>query len=385
MALARYYTRKKDFATAEGYYQREVDANPGNIRARVEFSEFFILQKKLVRASAVAQQIIQDYPDRAVGYEASGNIYLMENDAASAVGRFERMAAILGKNAGAYQLLGRAQLRNHDAAAASSSFLKALSLAKNKMPVIIDLVGLEAAQKNYGKAQKYIDQLKQTNKKNPVVYIIQGRLFGRENKPAKSLASYIEARKLGARGSRFTLELSGAYIKDNQSGKAVKVMAAWLKKNPKDLAVHHLLAGHYLKVKNYAKATKQYEIILAMKAKNPVALNNIAWLYSQAGQKKKALAAAQQAYKLFPNAAPFIDTYAWILVQQGHNKKGLELLQKAVTAAPEMTEIRYHLAVALNNAGKKAVARQELTTVISSGNSFPGLENARKLLKELSR
>jgi len=384
LSLARYYGKKEDFTSAENYYKRVVEAAPANIRARVEFSEFFILQKKLDRANAVAQQIIQDYPDQAVGYEASGNIDMMKGDVASAIGKFERMAAILGNNAAAYQTLGRAQIRNSDVDAARKTFLKALSLAKNKVPVIIDLAGLEASAKHYDKAQDYVDQLKKLDEKSPVAYIIEGRLLAAQNKRAMSLASYLKASDLGAQGSRFTVDLSRAYIQNNQPDKAVDIMKSWLKKNPGDLAVRHILAGYFLKAVDYTKSIEQYEIILEQSKKNPVALNNIAWLYNQTGQQKKALLTAEQAYNLFPEEASFIDTYAWILVQHGENKKGLELLQKAVVKAPKMAEIRYHLAVALNNSGKKNVARKELETAISSGQSFSGIETARKLLKELS-
>ncbi len=385
LALARTYRKEKKYTSAEEYYQRLIDAEPTNIRARIEFSEFFIIQKNLDRAKSVAQQIIIDFPDQAAGFEASGNIDLLRKDIASAVGNFERMAALLGNNDKAYQMLGKAQLKAGDIAAARKTFIKALLMTEDKASLLIELVGLESADKNFKKSLQHVDQLKNIEGKEATAYILEGRLRAVQGRHADSLLSFLKASELGARGSRFTVDLSRAYINNEQTNNAMDLLHLWLDENKDDLAVRHILAGHYLGSNSYKKSIEQYEIILGQDAENPVALNNIAWLYSQVGQDKEALAAAKKAYNLFPELAPFIDTYAWILVQQGNNDKGLELLQKAVSKDPEINEIRYHLAVALKNAGRLAVARKELATAISSGDNFLEIDDARKLLNELSQ
>jgi len=385
MAMARLNKNKEKFSEAEKYYRQAMDVTPKNIRNSIEFSEFFIIQRKINQAKTVAQQIIRDFPEHAAGYEANGTIDLMLRDTASAVLNFERMAIILGNNSGAYQLLGRAQMRNENINAARKSFLKALSFTPHKIPLLIDLIGLESAEENYDQAQTYIEQLKEVDDKSPNSYVLEGRLLAVQGKHADSLASYKKASEMGASGSRFTVDISRSYIMNDQAAVAEALMHKWLDQNKTDLAVRHILAGHYLNENKYALAISTYETILEQNVDNPVALNNLAWLYSQVGQNSKALVTAEKSYNLFPEEASFIDTYAWILVQQGQNEKGLALLQKAVSKAPKELEIRYHLAVALKKAGRNAVAKKELETVVSSGTSFKGIEDARHLLNELSQ
>jgi len=385
MAMARHKKDKKNFIEAEKYYQRVMNLESKNIRYSIEFSEFFIIQKKIKQAKTVAQQIIRDFPDHAAGYEANGNIDVILRDLDSAVQNFKRMATILGNNSGAYQLLARAQLRNKNTEAARKSFIKSMSLAANKIPLLIDLAGLESAQENFDQAHTYINQIKNLDDKSPIGYVLEGRLLAAEGKHADSLVSYNKASEMGATGSRFTVDISRAYIMNDQKDKAEELMTSWLSQNNADIGVRHILAGHYLNEDKYASAISQYEMILEQNVDNAVALNNVAWLYSQIGQNDKALMTAEKSYKLFPEEASFIDTYAWILVQQGQNEKGLALLQKAVSKAPNMTEVRYHLAVALKNAGRNAVAKKELEIVVSSGADFSGMEDARKLLNELSQ
>ena len=385
LALARYNNKKKNFDPAEEYYRRISEAEPNNIRVRIEFSEFFLSQKKLDRAKAVAQQIIIDFPDLAAGYEATGNIDLIRKDAASAVVNFERMAAILNDNSEAFHVLGRAQARSGDTAAARKSLVKSLFLTEEKPLILVDLIGLESADKKFRKSQHYIDQLREIDEKSHVSYILEGRLLSVQEKHADALASYLKASDLGAKGSRFIVDIARSYISNDQTDNSLNLMHTWLGDNGKDIAVRHILAAYYLRENEHNKSIEQYELILTHSTKNPVALNNIAWLYSQVGQDEKALSSAEMAYSLFPNEASFIDTYAWILVQQGENAKGLELLKKAISKDPKMSEIRYHLAVALNNSGKTAAAKRELGNVVATGIDFNGMEDAKILLRKLSQ
>ncbi|MBL4803151.1 MAG: PEP-CTERM system TPR-repeat protein PrsT [Emcibacter sp.] len=384
LALARNY-KKKNLPTAEGYFQRIIEVAPNNIRARIEYSEFFILQKKMDRAKAVIQQVVADFPNQPAAFEANGNIDLIMGDIDSAITNFERMAGLLGNKAEAYQMLGRTQLRAKDPIAAKSNFVKALSMTDNKSSLLIDLISLEIIGKNFKKSQTYINQLKEIDDSKPVAYILEGRLLDIQGKAEDSLISYLKALKRGAGSSRFTVDLARAYINNEQTDNALEIIYSWLDEHKGDIAVRHILAGYYLQVNDYSKSIEQYEIILERSTENPIALNNIAWLYSKVGEDKKARTAAEKAYALFSDEASFIDTYAWILVQQGENDKGLTLLRKAVSKDPKMAEVRYHLAVALKNSGKLKAARKELETTISSGDTFPDMEKARKLLIQLSQ
>ncbi|PIY06418.1 MAG: PEP-CTERM system TPR-repeat protein PrsT, partial [Gallionellales bacterium CG_4_10_14_3_um_filter_54_96] len=97
----------------------------------------------------------------------------------------------------------------------------------------------------------------------------------------------------------------------------------------------------------------------------------------------RALEYAEKANQITADNPAAMDTLAWILLEQGKTARALGLLQKAVAIAPQLTEIHYHLAVALVKSGDKVQARKELELLLKDKKPFPEIEQARALLKQL--
>jgi len=115
---------------------------------------------------------------------------------------------------------------------------------------------------------------------------------------------------------------------------------------------------------------------------NPSALNNLAWAYFNV-KDSRALKMAEAAHKHAPNDAIVLDTLGWILVEQGQVDRGINMLEKAAKAAPDNLEIRFHRAAALAKAGKKELARQELSALIAMKQKFAQVAEAEQLLASL--
>ena len=92
---------------------------------------------------------------------------------------------------------------------------------------------------------------------------------------------------------------------------------------------------------------------------------------------------AEKASQLAPDNPTIMDTLGYILVEQGNTTRGLPLLQKATTIAPEAPEIRYHFVLGLVKSGDKIKARKELEQLLATGKTFPRIEEAKALLKQL--
>jgi Tfp pilus assembly protein PilF len=148
------------------------------------------------------------------------------------------------------------------------------------------------------------------------------------------------------------------------------------------MAARHLLAQSQLQRGLDKEASASYELLLRQAPQDVVALNNLATLYGQAGDKR-ALATAEQALRLAPANPSVLDTYGWLLSESGQAKAGLAHLRKALAAQPEEPAIRWHLAVALQRSGDLRGAMDELDRLLTSRTPFPQQAEARKLMDQL--
>jgi len=99
---------------------------------------------------------------------------------------------------------------------------------------------------------------------------------------------------------------------------------------------------------NNGSAASLYEKAYRNAPNSFVALNNLAWIYDQAGDPR-AMETAQKAYDIAPkDRADVMDTYGWLLVRNGRREEGIPLLIKANQTAPDNTEIKKHLQQALD-------------------------------------
>ena len=214
----------------------------------------------------------------------------------------------------------------------------------------------------------------------PLGGYLEGDLYMRQRKFDNAARAYDAASKQAP--SALLAIKSYQARSQGQMPDAAKPLEQWLSKHPDDVSVRLVLAQSYQERGQLEQAAAEYELILKSNPDNAVALNNLAWTYHET-KDPRALATAERAHKLQPDNGAITDTFGWLLVQEGEAQRGLELLRKAAEQAPDVPDIRYHLAVALAKAGAKEEARRTLTELVNSGQSFQDLAKAKQLLGQL--
>jgi Tfp pilus assembly protein PilF len=163
---------------------------------------------------------------------------------------------------------------------------------------------------------------------------------------------------------------------------ATEPLTNWLKDNPREIGVALALAEDYRANGEVDRAIKVYEQVAEDPRPNAAALNNLAWLYHQKGDRR-ASEVGKRAYEAAPQVPAIADTYGWILVETGNAEAGLPILRKAAAAAANAPEIRYHYAAALAKVGQRDAARRELEALLATSGEYSGAAEAQKLLGEL--
>ena len=166
------------------------------------------------------------------------------------------------------------------------------------------------------------------------------------------------------------------------NGSATELLK-WQATHPDDPAVAQLLGTLDITAHRYDSSERNFQIALKAQPNDLVALNNLAWIYQQKGDRR-AREYAQRAFEQAPTPE-VTDTLAWILVQQGDAAKAAPLLTAAVAGRPQNLTIKYHLAVALKDSGHPDEAIETLRSVVASPDAFDDRPAAQSLLTEMTK
>src|SRR5690606_6341830 len=178
----------------------------------------------------------------------------------------------------------------------------------------------------------------QSQSPSPQLLELNGDIAALEGN-ADSATHYRNAWKKMANDS-LAQKLYQSVAKDQKAADAF--VDEWIKRLPNSANARFMQGVGKQQAGDYKGATAAYEAALERNPKDARALNNLAWLYFELGDKR-ALPTAEKAYALQPESAAVLDTYGWIQVKSGRKQDGLKLLQKAYELAPESTEIKQHL------------------------------------------
>ncbi len=175
--------------------------------------------------------------------------------------------------------------------------------------------------------------------------------------------------------------LTAAYARQGRRDEARAAVAAWVGQHPDDASAIQMLGDLDIEGGKLDLAETELKAVLAKQPRNPVALNNLAWLYQIRGDAQ-ARPTAEQAYLLDPTPQS-ADTLGWILTRGGDPKHGLVLLRQAAAAGDP--RIAYHLGVALNDVGRKDDAVKVLKAVAGTQGDFTEKTDAQHLLGQLTK
>ena len=193
--------------------------------------------------------------------------------------------------------------------------------------------------------------------------------------------AYREALNL-ADSEEHALRYKGALLAGGNAAQAMLFLEDWSRRHPKASAALIALGEAHMQSGQLDKARGIYETYLKQHGDHPIVLNNLANILAKQGGGN-ALAMAERAYKLAPDAAPVNDTLGWLLLNKGDVEQALRFLREARPRAPNLPEVRYHLAVALQKSGRRGEAKKELEAALAGGSRFDGYDDAVRLLRSL--
>jgi cellulose synthase operon protein C len=377
----------------------------------------YVQTNRLAEAVSVLERAHSADPDQMRITVTLGDVYIRSGMAKKALdlaaaekGTSASSTSILSLRAAAYLALGQKK----DAQETYTDILKddnkAVGARRQLVALLIDAgdfetarnvltAGIAANPRDYQWYQDYAmvdlkargvdaalataDRLQSEDRDFPLIRALKGDIYLAANRPTDAVAAYTEANN-AAPSSLLVTRLAGALLRAGQSNDASTLLLSWLGDHPDDMVATEQLAEIKIAGGSWDDAAKYLELLLKQKPHDPVALNNLAWVYQQQGKEAPAQTLARQAYVLAPSPQT-ADTLGWILTTSGDPKNGATLLRQATGDAGGDPRILYHFAVALNDTGDKEAAKKALETVVASQAQFKEKDLAQKLLVDLSK
>jgi predicted Zn-dependent protease len=382
LALARLQVRRgqRDAAIANLEQLRKGGARA--TEARLLLAQLALQRDDAKLADQLIDEAVAGAANAAETRNAAGSIYLGTARYDKAIEHFRAGTQADSTSVSLWLNLGRAQLALEQVPAARESLERALTLRKNWLPAEGVLTFLELQHGQPAAARARVDALVKARPNDPGVRVLEAEVFAAQRNFAEAERSLDAAAKVAPSANlavkAYQLRTAGSLANPTEP------LAKWLDKNPNDLPVRGVLAEAHARAGAGARAAEQYELIVARDPRDVISLNNLAWIYFEAGDRR-ATELARRAHALAPNAPAVADTLGWILVQEGKVEEGLKLLAGAAARAPTDSEMQYHYAAALAKSGAATDAEARLRRLLGGAEKFSSRADAEKLLETLSK
>ncbi len=355
--------------------------NPDSMITGLMLLQRYLEQDDKLEALRVARELhLDDYKD-PTGLRAFGLALLASGETVWALTYFHKLAALLPESPEVWHLIATTLLRTQDYQAATEALDKALKAQSDYLPSLMVRTQLYLLDKHYKKALSSAHIIQAQHPEHNVGFKLEGDVYMARENFAKAASAYRRAYDQST-SAQLALLLAHAQRLAGVDSDALTTLRDWLTEHPEDSHIRTQLAMYLDRMHKPAEAIAEYEHISQQEPDNAVILNNLAWLY-HTQKDPRSIQYGERALALAPSKPEIADTLGWILVQNDQSLRGLELLKQAAAQAPQIPDIRYHLAVAYEKQGLTDEARTELERLLESDKVFADADKVKVLLKRL--
>jgi putative PEP-CTERM system TPR-repeat lipoprotein len=383
LALAGLKARTKEGAPeALKLLEKAVQGNPKLLAPHAALVQLYTAMDDKPKALAAANAAALALPDNPQVLDLLASSQALAGQLDAAILTREKLVAGSPSSAKPLLPLAATQMVAKREAEAIQNVRKALSLEPESIEAQTMLIAIHVSRNALEDALKVAKDVQRQKPKLAVGYVMEGELLARAGKFDAAAKPYREA-LARERNAGNVVRLHAVLSRASAgAGEAKALIDGWLKEHPEDNVVPAHLAELAMAQNRYDEASQRYEALLKRLPKDPMVLNNLAWL---AGQRKdgKALEYAEKAYAAAPNSPAVLDTYGVILFDAGEVERGLTMMRQAVASAPNAHELRLNLAQRQVKAGLKADARKTLEPLVVLGGGYGRAAEVSELMKNL--
>jgi len=334
---------------------------------------------RLSDAISLLSQLIQNHPENANAQLSLAEAYLAQGQPDRALAIYQRLAQMFPKEPEIPLRVGAVYQAQNNFPPARSAFEKALTLAPDNLRALQQITELDILEKRYEEARQRVNAVMERNPKAAELLVLQGDIYLAETQTNLAEAAFSKAIELNADLPSAYLSLARLYVASHEDQQALKRLETLAQKTNETALMMigqiHQAAGRH------EQARDTYERLLAVKPKNFLALNNLAYVDSEfLGLLDRALQLAQEAQQIRPNDPHTADTLGWILYKKHEYAHALNLIQESAEKQPNSPEVQMHLGMVYYMMEEEIPARLHLQRALAAPDDFLGKELARRRL-----
>ena len=348
--LALLALQEGEFDTAKKEAAIALKINPRDFQAALTLSKGVLFSKEYATAEKMFSELHAKVPDNVEVLGSLGLTYMALQQEDKAKQTLDKVMTLQPDNVRAFTLL------------------------------------LQIAQKGGAKQEDLIKMTEEQIAKAPnsgALYIVLANLH-LSTKPDKALELYRKAQELDPDNPQSYAMSATILTRQGKTDQAIAELKDLLVKQPKSLGAYMGLGSLYEQTGKVDLAKESYGKALAIKPDFAPAANNLAWLLTQDNNPDlgEALRLAMIAKQQQPDDAHAIDTLGWVHYKRGSFFLARREFAQAVQKQENMPVLRYHLALALYDDGKKDEAVVELEKALNQNQLFKEKEEAAATLRK---
>ena len=379
LLLVRFYSSLKQHEKSYVLLNKMISKTKDNVY-RGMLAKLYYQQHRYTDAAQTGEEILTSDSENHTARLVAGSAYMRLKNYSKAENMFKVMISQKPDFMKGYLLLAKIAHINSYKEQSLSYLDQALKVKSDFIPAIHATVDIYVDSKQNDLALNFAKNVTASLADKKMAYLVMGVTYTKLGESKKAYEQFNRAIEGDSTNIKLAFKRYQLAKEAHGNDFAIKELIAWLDKT-EEIKNYLAAANFVLSRKEYVAAKQFYENYLEKESSNPVAYNNLSWIYSELGETKKALVYARKALTLAPNSPAIMDTVGWLLVQSKEYDEAEGYLTKAYNRLKNNPSIGFHLASLYYHQNKRANARAILKIVVES--DFAEKEQAMALYEKL--
>lgn len=362
--LARALAESQNFSEARTRLQEVVKLQPGFLDAHILLAEVAYRQHDAVETLQQAEAALEMDPQNLRARMLRGSALLDQGNLEQAGAVFGSLAQQVPQSVDVKLKLAEVSLKRRNFADAEAAYNRILQDHPNEVRAVAGLVNVDMAQNQPEKALDRLEAQLTRSHGSPAIRHLAAATalrIGRYNLAIENL------RQLAGQTSSITplIEMAQVFQLKGDVHNAILTLQKAATLQPKDPRPGALLPFMLESESRDQEAKQVARRALSGSPKDPIAMNNLAYLMAETGDSlDEALKLARAALHQQPNNPVFLDTLGFVYLKRDQNDDALDVFQRLIRRFPDDPACVYHTGMAWYQKGDRQRARTMLSRAL---------------------